>query len=463
MARIELPPGLIGTENLPRTKRILQNIWNNGNGKGVQRPGISSILTTSGDVARGLFEWNGSLYKVVSQTLRKITNVTTGASSAISGTIAGSAPIKVAIGFNTATIVVPQSDGNIYTLDSLDTLTEVWDGVAETGNSNFVSCIDLTHINGRFVYIPFNGDPAFFSDVGAAGTVQSDAFFDAENLPDKNNAVFNGKDTLFITGTDSIQLFVDTGEDPVPFAQVTRSRILNGFIGGLLEYNNTFLFIGREKGEDQGIYSIVQGGAAKISNETVDLILSKTEESILAAAVTGRFKWRGYDIAHFSLADDSFAFFGGEWFRTETLIDGVSKPWTLGFLQEFEKTYYSLVNDKFGKLAKVNTDYGERMTRIMTLGFEQEDGEQFTVQSLELGMSQGFNNGSGSVALSMSNDGLVFGEKFFIDTGDIGDYNNKMLWNFAGGLGTYPGFMGAQLYTAEDIEMSVDYVSVKFR
>lgn len=463
MARIELPSGLIGAENLPRTKRILQNIWNNGDGKGIQRPGISSILTTTGNVARGIFEWNDSLYKVVSQELRKITDVTTGVSTLV-GTIAGSQPIKFAIGFNTATIVVPQSDGNIYTLDKSDVLTKIWDGVLESGNSNFVSCIDLTHVDSRFTYIPFAGTPAFVSDVGAAGTVQSDSFFDAEELPDINNGCFRDHNNrLNIAGEQSIQPFTNTGADPVTFATISGGSIPVGLIGGLLEYNQAFLLIGREKGQDAGIHAISNGQSKKISNEAIDLILSTYSEARLAAVVTTRFKWRGYDIAHFSLDNDSFIFFGGNWPITETLINGISKPWTLGFVEEFEKTYYSLVNDKFGKLAKVNTDYGERMTRIMTLGFEQEDGEQFTAASLELGMSQGFNSGAGSVALSMSNDGLIFGEKYFIDTGNIGEYSNKMLWDFAGGLGTYPGFMGMELYTAEDIEMSVDYVSVQFR
>jgi len=258
MPRVPFPSGFKGEEELPRTSRSLQNCFNNLKGQILSRPGISQLNTTS-KVARGQFVWNGALYQVVSETLIKITNTTTGAFTTI-GTIAGSDVIETAIGFNTAVIVVKNASGAIYTLDKSDTIVLI------SGNANFVPCTSVAHINGRFVYIPFDGDPAFLSDVGAAGTVQVLSFFDAEELPDLNNSVFNFKNTLYIGGTDSFELFRDTGASPNPFARVAGARIINGFIGGLIEYNETFLFIGREKDQDFGIYAIGQGLAPKISN-----------------------------------------------------------------------------------------------------------------------------------------------------------------------------------------------------
>jgi len=291
--RVPFPNGLEGLNELPRTRRDLLNCYNDGQGRIVGRQGIS-LISTPGDVARGGFEWNGSLYEVYSNNLKKVTDVDTGTFSTI-GTIAGSAPIKTAIGFNTAVILVP--GGDIYTLDKLDELVLITD-------VDFEPSVDVAHINGRFVYIPSDGSPAFFSDVGAAGDVDDLSFFDAEELPDNNNAVFNGKNTLYICGTDSIELFRDTGASPVPFQRVSGARILNGFIGGLLEYNNTSLFIGREKGQDRGIYSISSGAAPKISNEAVDEILETYTIAELGTAITGRLKHNGNDIATFRLGRD---------------------------------------------------------------------------------------------------------------------------------------------------------------
>lgn len=452
--RIPFPVGLDGSEDLPRTKRTLLNCFNNGQNQIIGRPGIPEIVDMAA-VARGNFEWNGSLYAVYSQELRKITNVTTGAYSVI-GPIAGSEPIETDVGFNDAVIVV--RNGALYTLSTSDVLTDI------SGNANFVACVDVAHINGRFVYIPASGDPAFFSDVGAAGTVQALSFFDAEELPDKNNAVFNFNNTLYIGGTDSIQPFRDVATTAAnPFLPIPNARILNGYIGGLMEYNNTFLFIGREKDQDYGIYSLAQGQAPKISSAAIDLILSTYTIENLSMATTQRFKWRGYDIASFKLDSDSFAFFGGNWFLLDTVFDGVSSSWGADYVTEFDGTYYVSFNTKFGKLAKVNTDYGNRITRIIDFAFEQDNGEHFGVQSIELGISQGYNAADGSVALQLSRNNVEYGSFMYRDLGAIGEYEKKLVWNYAGGLGNYAGFMGGRIYTTEDVEFNCDFLEVKFR
>lgn len=453
MPKINFPNGFEGSENLPRTNRTLQNCWNTGNNRILSRPGITQLNTTS-KVARGSFKWNDNLYNVVSTSLIKITNITTGTFSTI-GTIAGSANIQTAIGFNTAVILVP--GGNIYTLDKSDTLVLI------SGGSNFVASVDVAHIDGRFIYIPSDGDPAFFSDVGDAATVESTSFFDAEVLPDKNNSCFNLNNTLYIGGTDSFELFRDTGASPVPFQRVTGGLIRHGFIGGLLEAETTFYFIGRKKDQAPGIFAIGQGTAPKISNERIDLILSTYSEEDLADSIPGRFIWRGYDVATFALRDDSFAFVNGNWFILDTIIDEKSKVWGGGFITEFEGTYFTAFDDKIGKLAKVNTDYGERTTKIIGFGIDDPEDEFASVQSITLGLSQGFNSSSGMVALRMSDSNVQFGPEVFIDLGSIGDYTTKLKWNPPGGLGMYDGFVAGEIYCTDDIDFSADFLLLDAR
>lgn len=489
MARIPFPNGFEGSEDLPRTRRKLQNCWKNEKGRLIGRPSILELNVVVDGLARGAFVWNESLYMVFSQDLIKITDTTTGAFSII-GTIAGPQVIETAVGFNEAVIVV--KSGAIYTLDKTDTLVDI------SGNANFVSCADVAHIDSRFVYIPADGSPAFFSDVGDAGSVQVLSFFDAEVLPDKNNAVFVFKNTLYIMGTDSIELFENQGTTPVPFVRRGGGAIDNGFIGGLLEYNNTFLFVGREKNQDFGIYAIGQGIAPKISNEAIDLILSTYTLGELAEAIPGRIKWRGDDIATFTLRRDSFGFFKGNWFLLDTIFSGISRPWGAGFIAQFEGEYFTAFEGRIGKFAKGNTDYGERITRIIDFGIEQPDVEFFSVQDIELGISQGFNPlpttktilsalfddaqgffdnmpgffddapsslspAPGSVSLFLSRDNVLFGSPLTRNLGALAAYGQKLRWNYPGGLGTYPGFMGVRILTTEDIIFSDDYLTVNAR
>ena len=453
MARLPFPNGFEGTENLPKTNKILQNCFNNGEGQIISRPGIQ-LLKTTGKVARGQFEWNDSLYQVVSGDLIKITNVSTGAFSVI-GTIAGTDPIETDVGFNDAVIVV--RGGNSYSLSKADVLTDT------SANSNFKPFVDVTHFNGRFVYLPEDGTPVRFSDVGAAGTIQAASFFDAERRPDKNKAVFALNDALYIMGEDLIEPFRDTGADPNPFTRIPGASIQNGFIGGLLEYNDTFIFIGRKSGQGIGIFAIGQGRAPRISNERIDLLLSTYTEQELSEAIPGRIIWRGYDIATFALRRDSFGFFNGNWFILDTIFDGISRPWGGGYITEFQGEYYTAFEDKIGKFAKINTDYGGRTTKRIGFGLQDDQGNFRTVQSIELGLSQGFNPDVGSVALRMTRNNVQFGPEKYINLGAIGKYADKLKWNPPGGLGVYDGFFGIEIVTTEDVDFSANYLLADIR
>ncbi len=602
MPEVPFPLGLEGEENLPHTRRSLQNCWNNLEGQIINRPGITSI-TTTGFIARGQFVWNGSLYQVVSENLIKITDTATGAFSVI-GTITGSEVVETAIGFNTAVIVVKGATGAIYSVGKQDLLTSITSvasaagianfnytgnilttettveitgftintaynvsaivtnaealisstsissvtdsgGIASfnhagtspivgsevtisgyiintdynttgivtvsgatsfevstisfgtdeaggsytalasfqinsvffgtdeatgsfatllvviSGNVNFVPCTDVAHINGRFVYIPFDGDPAFFSDVGAAGSVQATSFFDAEELPDLNNTVFNFRNDLYIGGTDSFQKFRNVTTSEI-FGVIQGSRIDNGFIGALIEYNETFLFIGREKDQDFGIYAIGQGLAPKISNHEVDLILSTYSQAQLEAATGTRYKWRGYDIAVFTLPDDTLCFYGGNWHVADTEINGASETWDAGFLTQFEGEYFSAFEGKIGKLSTLNTDYGEAITRIIDIGFQAPDNDFFNCQSVDFGISQGAAADPGTVAIFMSKDNVLYGPGVYKDLGELGEYTSKLEWNDPGGLGTYDGFMGLRIYTRGDVNFKGDYLNANF-
>ena len=453
MPRIPFAEGFKGEDELPRTWRLLKNCWRNGQGNIIPRPGISTLSTT-GKVARGNFVWNGSMYQVVSTDLIKVTDKSTGAFSVI-GTIEGAEAVEVDVGFNHAVIVV--SGGKLYTLSKTDTLADI------SSNPNIVPSVDVTHIKDRFVYIPADGTPAFFSDVGAAGTVQVDSFFDAGELPDSNKASINIKDTLYIFGSDSIQPFRDTGASPVPYRGVQGARIPAGYLGGLLEYEDTALFIGRKKGQSLGIFALAQGGATRISNTRIDLILQKYTVGQLAETVASRFIWNGYDIATFSIGEDSFGFFGGEWFLLDTLFGGTLRAWGGGYITQFENEYFTAFEDKIGKLDKVNKDYGERISRCMETAFEQEDNKKFSVQSLEVGVSQGYNSSIGSMALQTSRDGVLWGPPVYRNLGEVGKYTDRLEWNPPGGLGNFQGYVGIRLYTTEDINFTADHMQANFR
>ena len=431
---VAFPASSVGSDKLPKTRQRLVNYFKAGEHV-LSRPGITSLLTISG-LARGSFVWNGEIYAVYGTTLYRVDIVALTATSI--GTIAGTGLIDSAAGFNETAIVVRETTGKGYTLNTSETLAEITD-------TDFVASNSVTHINGRFVYIPFNGDPAFFSDVGAAATIQGTSFFDAEELPDKNKVAFNWKNILVIGGTDSFELFRDLGGTPVPYVRLN-ARIDFGYIGGLVQYGDSFAFIGREKDQDVGVYILGRGTAIKISNEYIDSILTTYTEEELSDAIGQRLKWKGYDILGFTLNRHAFGYMNG-WFD---LVGGEGLPWKAGFITHYKQKYYTSRASDFGRLDRIATEYGQPFNRFIEMGFYNENNKDFTASSLEIGVSQGYE--VGTVGLSLSRNNVLYSEYYFGDLGSIGEYGKKLVWRYPGGLGYYEGYMGIRILTSKDVD-----------
>lgn len=436
----------------------MKNVFLNEQGVPIQRPGINQIKEL--DIfARGHFVWNESRYVVFSTKLLKITDQETGDFEEI-GTIAGVANIQAVEGQNHAVIIVKADDGPVYTLDKLDDLVDV------SANANIPASRSIAAIDKRIIYVPWNGDPVVFSDVGAEATVQGLSVFDAEQLPDKNVAVLVLRNNLMIMGTDSTEIYQNIGTTPVPFQRRSGGAIDNGLIGGLIKYGLTYLFIGREVDQDFGIYAFGNGIATRVSNEAIDEILASYSLEVLAAATPGRIRWLGNDLATFVVGQDSFGYKEGKWFLLESQRNNQGDVFGAGFITEFEGKYYTAFSNKLGVFEDINTDYGEEITKEISFGIEEQDGLKFPVQWIEAGTSQGFNarrkiNGvpvaPGSMALQLSKDNITYSAPSFIDFGKEGDYSKKIRWNR---LGSFEGFLGIKLYCRSNVKFNLDYISI---
>jgi len=251
---------------------------------------------------------------------------------------------------------------------------------------------------------------------------------------------------------------------PVPFQRIQNSSLRVGFVGALQETTDGFAFIGRKKDSNAGIYEVTRQGVTKISNSLIDKALrDDNTPSTLKNAVAARLNWRGYDIITFTLASDSFGFHNGQWFRLDTVVDALSEVWDGGFISELDEEFYTASGLKFGIFDDINTSFGDSITRIMDFGFHHPENRRFSCQSIEIGISQGFNANAGSVAIFMSRDNVNYGEGFFVDLGSIGDYHDKLIFNFSGGLGNYDGFMGVRIYSRGNVFFGINKIYANIR
>ena len=68
-----------------------------------------------------------------------------------------------------------------------------------------------------------------------------------------------------------------------------------------------------------------------------------------------------------------------------------------------------------------------------------------------------------TVGLFLTRNNVTYGNGIFREVGAIGEYNQHLEWNEAGGLGMYNGFFGIRIITTQDIDFAVDKMYANFR
>ena len=470
---IPLPTGFKSIAEFPRLKENLHNFINIGGNRIVSRAGVSSVANTGQGPCRGQAKFKNELYQISGTKLIRITSayVVNDISTSVGLDISGSAECETAAGYTYLVIVAKGGRG--YAYNESGTLVEISD-------PDYVDSIDVCYINGKWVFIPADGGPAFVSDPLDPTTIPATGFFDAEFQPDLNKGCENIRNRLYIFGEDTIEVFRDTGTGAQPFVRVEGAAIPAGLVAGKTRHtfeggNETVVFLGKDQDQAFGIYAVGSGAAPKISNEAVDELLN--DEYTLAeleTCIAQRLNWNKKDIAVFRLPRHTLCFCEGEWtfFTTvaspaEKLLLGQDfKAWRVKYITHCYGEYYTGddTTDDVGLLSKnTNSDYGEDIDyRIFTF-FSMARGSYFTVCSAELDGLAGQITPEATIGLSMSDDGFVYGPRVYIGMGDIGVRERRVCWELMGGLGDYENFAGFQFQTTAAVELAQKSFSIVYQ
>jgi hypothetical protein len=445
--KLPIPKTIRLAKSLPKLREYCVNLFYS-EGNLISRPGVDKVADVVG-VCRGIFTYSDVLYVLYGDSLYSYN----ASGFNYIGSIPGNYDIRVAKGFNHAAICSPWS-GN-YTLNTSGTLREIED-------LDLPYCVDVEWLGGYFAWVPADGDPVIYSAVGDAGDIDSLAYFDAEELPDKNIGVLNFRSDLFVMGEDLIERFRLVGDESVPFVRVQGGGVPTGYYSGKIIGDDGFYFLGRNKGQGPGFFLMQTGGTTgRISTTAIDEILEQDyHEYELTKCRAQRFQWRGNDVFVFSLPRHSFCYVAGNWsFFSSEIDDRNVTPWDYTLSTYFNGHYYTGKTNVFGQLSTSNNDAGDKFQRIINTFARHSENAKLKIASIKLGAGQGLSDG-GSIGLAMSNDGKLFGDRFFREMGSKGDFKRELVWSYPGGLGIYDGYAGIEFYTTSDISIAVDNAQI---
>lgn len=435
MRRIPIPIQSARTASLPVSPQRLVNMYAEPAPQSAKdavylrpSPGLTLYATCGEGPIRGiqlLDSGHGPVLYVVSG--RKVFSL--GYPSGITnqiGSIEGDGPVTMAVN---RTQLVFTSGGHGYIIEN-GVLNEITD-------ADFQPPSSVTNLDGYFIFSREGDDQFFLSDLANGNQYDPLAFATAEARPDALVRAFNFNRQLWLFGTETIEIWYNSGESPFPFVRASGQYIERGLqaAGSVAVLGEQLFYLGSD-------LKVYVGGTA-ISTPTLEYEIGTYGPRVTGSAVGmawtlgghqfyslkfpgrscfvydvttrlwheresyGRDAWRGG--CHYHLAIDSVDFIGDDTDGRVYMLD-----------------------------TSVSTEAGEPIRRVMVTPPLFNERDRFVQHCLELDceMGLGLSTGQGSdpqISLRISDDGgKTWGAERWRGIGAQGQYRNRVRWNRLG-------------------------------
>lgn len=411
----------------------------------LRTPGIKQFSDFGSGSSRGAIKFNdGTPYRVVDNSL-----ISTNSLGVITnhGTITGTS--DVSIDSNGINIAIQDPNGNSYFFTpSTNTLELNNDSVfLDFGQSRTVTFKD-----GFYVYTT---DTIFFSS-----SVKTDNdgksfnaldFADAEISPDRLIAGHNNHNQLYILGETTIEVFQTIVTAGFPFQRIPGALIQKGCAArnSVVDFDNSFLFIGGDVGEQPAIWKAIGSNAQKISTSSIDQLMQKSTVSEIANARAFTYAQNGDYFAVFTIGSNTFVYdattsaLSGkpEWHERQTGItngNGFQVWRAIHGIKAFGKILVG--DDRSGLIGELDfdtkTEYGDKVERFFTTKPFTINGEAIFSHEIELSMQTGVGDSTTpdpQIRMDYSDDeGRTFVNEISKPMGKVGEFKTRVRWTRLG-------------------------------
>lgn len=444
MQPIPLPSGNTGLKTSPRTRQELKNLYLvSGDSPSLSlRHGVDSVASADG-VCRGLGIYRNQstgdeeLYGVFGQRLKRVTisNVRRDKKLLPSdiqvddlGEIPNSGECILKGGFTRLCIIQVGGVGYTYSVS---------DGLQQITDVDFLPSVSMDYDSGRFVFVPKDGSPMFWSALDDPSNIAFNDYADAEREPDPNKACKRIKDTVYLLGSRSIQ---GLDYDPTLDTYIARGgeSAAVGYVGGLTSFGEVFAFVGQ--GTNGGFDIFVMGQEpTSITNDYVAELINSEYSLSEITNMRGEYAViEGVKILLFYFPRHTLAFANGGWSFWQSGVSGYGiNTWDINHIQ-YAYGYLFTGSSKdgvIGVLRNNGSDDGSPIEWRLNTYIRWPADSINSVRRISLDATAGLIGSSDSVAdesmvgLSISRDGVVFpSSPIYMGMGARGDYTKSVVW-----------------------------------
>lgn len=410
-------------------------------------PGIPQFADFGSGSSRGALVFNDGIpYRVIGNSL-----ISTDSNGTITnhGTITGSSDVSMAS--NGINIAIQDPDGDSYFFTPSTNILELNSG------SVFLSFGQSRTVTFKDGFYFYTTDTIFFSSspktVNDGKDFNALDFADAEISPDRLVAGHNNHNQLYILGETTIEVFQTIVTAGFPVQRIPGAMIQKGCSAkfSVVDFDNSFLFIGGDVGEQPAIWKAVGSNAQKISTSSIDQLMQKSTNEEIADARAFTYSQNGDYFAVFTIGKHTFVYDAttsalsgkNEWHERQTgITDGNGfQVWrAIHGVKAFGKILVG--DDRSGKIGELDfdtrTEYGDKVERFFTTKPFINQGDDIFSHEIELLMQTGVGDATTpdpQIRMDYSdNGGRTFKNEISKPMGGVGEFNTRVRWSRLGSI-----------------------------
>jgi len=398
--------------------------------------GTEEFLTIGGGPIRGGVETNGRAFFVSGQEFYEIYNDGTSVKRGDLLTATGIVTLRVN---PTQVMVIDGTYGYTFTL-STDTFAQITDVDFPTPSS-------LTFQDGYFIVSEADSAKFYISGLNDGTTWGTLDFTTVENAPDNLVAVYSDSSNLWAFGTQSTEVFQNTGAATFPFQVINGAYVETGCASAstIQELDNTLIWLGTDKNGDSIVWRATGYNAQRVSTQAIERRIAESSN------FNESFAWVYHERGH------AFYCLQVKGLNTTLVLDMATNMWhersyrnpVTNAEEQHRATCHiffgqkHLVGDsKSGKIFQLGlnfyTDDGDPIVRERTSPHYAMEKSLFIHSQFELDMEVGvgLSNGQGSDPQIMmrysDNGGRTWSNELWRSIGKIGEYRKRVRWNRLG-------------------------------
>ena len=419
-------------------------------------PGVAYLETGPG-ADRGSILWQGVSYRVMGDRL--VSYDASGTLTDLGALPGGTDPVSMDFSFDRLAIGV---GGGLYYYNSGEGITQVTD-------PDLGTVIDMLWIDGYFMTT--DGVHLVVTELDDPYSVDPLKYGSSEVDPDPIVAIAKVRDEVYAINTTTIENFQNIGGTGFPFTRNPGGMISKGAVGtnAWAYFKETFAFVGCGRNEALSVYIAGNGEALSISTPEIDQFLGQLTTAQQIAIEVESIVDRDEQRLLIHLPDKTLVYNYAASKANQAPVwhiqaSGVNAD------QAYAARHFVRLNnawiggDPSGRLGFLSdgleTQFGDPVGWMFNTTLLWNQGHGGIIKVVELfGLTgRGTESGDPTMFLSLTQDGITYGQERAIAMGSLGQYSKRMQWRPKTRFANYVGlkFRGTSAGIASFARLEVD-------